>query len=566
LAAVGNSYLAEAIAYSRYAFTQWHREPSAPSYGCFDRQYWGWKKKDLPDAALQQAIALILRLADHTGETRSLPPLLDAYVSFMRRIQRTDGSFDQIYPYEKAPGVVHDILSSLIFLWRSPLLSQPSRLDLEGVMARAVDYALRSDEKHGEIANHFAHYAWELINYGETFANEAAQAGGRRYLDRTLALFNGREGWFREYDGADAGYQSRCIAFLSRVAEQTGDEQVWSVLGRAGGFLDRMTMPDGSFHPMLGVRSTALTYVSGFERLALRFPELARLADRVHAAWAVGRSLTPGLLDFENGLRIADDAYDAAELRERRLVLGDRGRMAADDALAAFDLPEAGLSRRCVEAGSATRTIHVATRLGGVVIVHDCQSDEEARLAFEDSGYLVELSDGSRWVMRHAGSGAQINVGDSEISLEAGFVRALHEDMSSLQLLLLRSLNLTVLRSQFVGDLFKKLVVRRLISGRQHLPLSCRRRIAIEAGRVVLEDRFGIPSSVAARLKGARLLRCRRAIANHMASSRYFQPQEMELQQPWTEELPVELVDGLTVRREVPAADSAAQIPSISRA
>lgn len=558
-----NAYRGHAVSYSLFAMGQWHREPSAPSYGCFDRQYWGWKKKDLPDAALQQAIALVLRLADHTGETGSLPPLLDAYVAFMRRIQRADGSFDQIYPYEKAPGVVHDILSSLILLWRSPLLSQPSRLDLEGVMARAVKYALQSDEKHGEIANHFAHYAWELTHYGETFGNSAALAGGRRYLDRTLALFNDREGWFREYDGADAGYQSRCVAFLSRVAELTGDEQLWPVLGQAGGFLGRMAMPDGSFHPMLGVRSTALTYVSGFERLALRFPELAWLADRVHAAWAAGRALTPGLLDFENGLRIADDAFDAADLRARRLAPGDRGRMAADDAPGAFDLPDAGLSCRHVDTGVAARTIHVATRLGGVVVVHDCRPGHESGLSFEDSGYLVELADSSRWVMRHAGSGDGMSVGDSEISLEARFVRALHEDMSPSQLLLLRSLNLTVLRSQFVGDLFKKLVVRRLISGRRHLPLSCRRRISIEAGRVVVEDIFVVPASLAGRLKGARLLRCRRAIANHMASSRYFQPQEMELRQPWTEEVPAEVVDGLTLRREVPAAAAAARASSI---
>lgn len=552
-----NVYREEALRFARICFANWNRDPASPSCGCFDRQYWGWKKKDMPDATFQAAIVLVLRASDREGRTEALGGLLPHYVAFLEKIQHGNGSFDQIYPNERAPGVIHDMLSSLVWLSRWPHLPADLRDRLERIMERGVSYALSSDEKHGEIANHFAQYAWELINYGIAFGRADALAYGRRYLERTLALFRPEEGWFLEYDGADAGYQTRCVSFLARIAELTNDDALWDQLERAVTFLSEISMPDGSLHPMLGVRSTALAYVSGIERVAQRFPHLRPFADRMHESWRTGKTPTPTLLDFENGLRIADDGWEAAELRERRLAEAPKDKLPARDPaepehLVDFDLPQAGLLRRVTITPETKLVTYVGSRLGGTVVIYDCTTGSEPRLAFEDSGYLLKLSDGTRWVMRHAGSGEDPSSDDGSISLVASFAKALHEDLSPSQMLLLRTLNLTVLRSQFIGDIFKKLVVRRLISGRELFPLKCRRSISWSGNAIVIADRFEAGAGFAQRLKGARLFRCRRTIANHMASSRYFQPQELTLSQPWIEELSIDALDGRIVEQVVP--------------
>lgn len=548
-----NAYRDEALRVARISLSNWNRDPASPSCGCFDRSYWGWKKKDLPDATFQVGIRPVLRMAEAEGRVESLRAMIEPYIRFTESIQHGYGSFDQMYPHERAPGVVHDILSTLVWLWQSPYPNTGQKERLERIMQRGVHYALTADEKHGEIANHFAQYAWELINYGHAFGHAAAAERGRMYVERTLALFNSGEGWFLEYDGADAGYQTRCLNFLARIAELTGDEALWSTLRQAMGFFDRLVMPDGSLHPMLGVRSTALTYVSGFERVAARYPEFAATAERVHAGWLAARTPLPGSIDFENGLRIGDDAWDAAELRETRLA-GQKAQENSEGGrawAANFDLPDAGISRRARRSAGRRRATYVAPRLGGPVVVYDQPEAEPARLAYEDSGYLLRLADGSRWVMRHAGSGSDIRLSENEISLAASFTRALHEDMTPFQMIVLRTLNLTVLRSQWIGDLFKKLVVRRLISGKATLGVACHRRITFGDGKVTIEDRFDVPTRLGARLRGARLFRCRRTIANHMASSRYFQPQELECDQPWEEELPVESLDGRLISRTI---------------
>jgi hypothetical protein len=534
-----SAYFSDAMRVAQRSFASWHRDPAAPSFGCFDREYWGWKKKDLADCSLQYAVTLCIRYAEHRNETACLPDFLGGYVDFLARVQHADGSFDQSYCYEKAPGAVHNVLSALFAVRRSSYLSSDCRKLLEQVTRKAVAFTLQADETHGDIANHYAHYAFELIQAGKELDWPEATKRGRQYLDRTLALMNPAEGWLNEYDGADPGYQTRVIAYLTRIAALTGEERLWEASAKAARFIETLLMPDNSLHPMLGVRSTALIYPSGFERLAAHDGTFAGLADRVHAAWETGTALLPSMIDLENGIRIAEDAFDAADLRVER----GGGAPAEPAPLRAFDLAEAGLHAHLVPGGIA----YIGSKLGGVVVLygHD-------RLIAEDSGYLLKAGNGKlRWLVRRSGGGRIVESGERHMVIEASFVQSLHEDLSPPQMLLLRALNLTILRFQFVGDLFRKLVVRRLISGRRASGLVLRRKISWQ-NKLILEDR--ILANTGFRLpEGAKLFRCRRVTGNHMASSRYFTPSEVA-GTPWLEEMAPSAFSGSPIVRvmEVP--------------
>jgi hypothetical protein len=256
-------------------------------------------------------------------------------------------------------------------------------------------------------------------------------------------------------------------------------------------------------------------------------------------------------IDFENGLRIAEDAFEAAAIRKARLDGAET--IASQEALVRdFDFADAGLYRRIVPASStASRAIMFAPKLGGVIVVYD-RKPEGWQLAYEDSGYLLHLSDDTRWLVRRAGAGQVGVVGGSQLSVDAAFERALHEDLTPFKLLVLRFLNLTLLRSQWIGDLFKKIVVQRLISGHERFPLALKREVTIADLRVTVTDRFVSGPGLARRLVGARLYRCRRTIANHMASSRYFQPDDFAGAQKWLEPIPLEVLDGREISQQIP--------------
>jgi hypothetical protein len=522
----GDVYQQEFERVAEQALGRWNRDPASPSFGSFDRAYWGWKYKDFSDATSQYAISIVIPYACGLGRADGLVPLLEGFVRYCATIQHRDGSFDQCYPYEAAPGVVYDILSSLLEV-RGLLESSPVVRTLDDVIDRAVAFALRTDERHGEIANHFAQYAHELLHHSALTGDPRTGALGHAYVERTLHLFNPGEGWFREYDGPDPGYQTRTLRYLTKLAELLDDSTLWEVASKAATFVGLLLMPDNSIHPMLGARSTALAYASGFERLAARDPAFEPLADGIHEGWRSGAVPLPSRLDFSNAIRLGRDAWEAGQLRVARTPSKDAP--GETKAVAAATLPKAGLTilRR------PSSRLYVGHGLGGVVVAYARREGASWRLAYEDSGYLYRTKE-SAWLNRIPGAGTMLEQSASHVLLRAVFFEVLHEELTPPRLIALRTLNLSVLRSRVAGDLLRKVVVRRLMTRRRALPAMLVRRIELDGDALVITDTIeGLPAP-------GDLYRCRRVTGTHMASSRYFQPQELEsLPLGWIEAVPV---------------------------
>jgi len=518
-----NPYEREFRIVARQVLSAWNRDPGSPSYGSMDRPYWGWKYKDFSDSTMQYGLNLAIAYARRSGGLDAIRPWLDATVRYLGRIQWGDGSFDQCYPHEKSPGVFFDFLATLVDLHGSGLLSKAAALQLEGIIRRGVVFLLRTDEKHGEVANHIAQYGYELLHYAKAFSDAPAEARGREYVARTLSWFDKTEGWFREYHGLDAGYQTRTLRYLTKAGLLYPDLNLWPAVDKAMEFMDAIVMPDGTINPLLGCRSTALIYPYSFEVAARRDARFAPLAARIQKAWDEGLVPLPSSLDFGNAIRLGDDAREAADVVAAQpittpMVLAQPERL---------DFPNAGIFVR----RTPNRAVYVASGLGGAVVVYRRNPDGAWRLTGEDGGYLL-LEGGRRYVTRVPAAGRAKSVTDGEIAVEADFFLSLHEDLKTYQMVALRILNSTVLRVQWIGDLFRKIVVRRLMGNRVKASARLVRTVTLDGDAVAMKD-------VIEGATGATLHRTRRASGIHMASSRYFQPAEFESAPGgWEEEAP----------------------------
>ena len=103
-------YLERVMAELPRALTLLDRDPSSPSYGCFDRNYWHYRTQDFP-SGMYQELALPLAQAfavpwpgnRFLGEPR-LRELALAGVDFAARSAHADGSCDDYFPNERALG------------------------------------------------------------------------------------------------------------------------------------------------------------------------------------------------------------------------------------------------------------------------------------------------------------------------------------------------------------------------------------------------------------------------------------------------------------------------------
>jgi|GEM_PF-4959613 len=476
--------------------------------GSFDRYHWGWKKRDFPDATLAYAIVPLMKAATLFDEDES--ERLDQVVSNLLDLVHKDASFDQVYPFERHPKAALDITTVFALA-----LKKQDCPRLRSLYTRIMDYSLKREEGYGVICNHLAHHAYEYLVAAEILNEERFL---RKAEDLITVIFKNTvigEGWHLEYLGADPGYQTRSLRYLTKcLAYLKGDaalicEELCHI---SASFLDRVVLPDGTLYAAFGSRNTILLYPSGIEFMAIRNPSaFSSLAARVRRSIKNSLIIEPLALEFDNFIRIFDDFLDADDLV---------GLASQSDIQylrpKPFYLPEYGLE--CRHVGDLDVFVH--RRYGGAIAVYcgeKCLSRNAGLLIETDNGRFF----GSRNIVELAQSKSDLN----SIEISTYLFPSIHHEMTPVKHLILRLLNLTVLRFGFFADLFRGILVRQMVTGKKHKDHGELIRILrfeeSGNGKVEIED------CLSGLLNIKNVWRALNLNLFHMASSRYCYPIEL---------------------------------------
>jgi hypothetical protein len=375
-------------------------------------------------------------------------------IDFARRSAHKDGSCDDYYPFERALGAAVYSLHGMAEAYRIVGGDDP---DVVAFLARRARWVMSHGES-GVLANHHAIaaaalHATALVTGDDAFA-ASAQAKARETL-----LYQHDEGWFREYEGFDPGYQTVTVDFLARYWKASGDDEVLEGLERAVQLLETVQHPDGTFGGEYGARSSYHTQPHGLELLAPRFPAARRVADRFLNALAAGRRVKndddrlqghhvyPYLLAwlaFEAG----DRSPTQLQPEPSRTHLGACGVL-IDRRREAFLI--AGLSK------GAPFRIYRGTDL-----------------VANDSGVAIVTED-DRLFVSHLGHHAEVTDDGEAVTSTQRFAPARGELMTPFKLVVLRLVMLTV--GRWCRTFIRKLLQRRLISGKNTAPFTLARRI-----------------------------------------------------------------------------------------
>lgn len=496
----------------RRALSEQNRDPYAPAHGCFDRRFWAWKLVDYAEATFQRNVLLparALRQGADGAERAVLEGSVRAGLAFAAQAQHPDGSWDQAFPHEHSFGAAAFLLHPLLegYLAVREGADPAFRGTVEGMLRRGADFLCARGEEHGHIANHLAGAALSLARAG-AFLGEARYGARADALLASILAHQSPEGWFLEYLGADPGYQTLCVYYLAQLQDVRPSAELAGALARAVEFLAWFVHPDGSFGGEYGSRRTGVFYPGGVALLAARGNATA--AAIVHAmagSIARGRTVTLDNVDVAN----------LAPLSASYLLLLDQAPSIADDAPplprdreGAADFAAAGIHVR----STPRHYVVVGASNGGVVKVFG----RDGRVLVNDGGYAGQDARGGFVTTQGTGTGRATVSGD-EIVVDAPFVAMPRALPSPAQFLVLRPVNLTLMRSVGVGNAVKRALVRLLISGGKALPLTLRRTVRLEGDTVRVSDVVRAP-----RRTRLRALACGRPFVGiHMASARYYE-------------------------------------------
>ena len=247
------------------------RSPFSKSFGCFDRYYWHFKMKDFPSASYQMGVEFLARLWKDSHKDNSfykkecLLEWIQASFEYTCSIQNKDGSFDEWYPNERGwAGPTSYIIHSLAEAYK--LTEKEWNEDLKNKFKACFYKAFQFlvQQKEGAaLANHSALFLLSLYEIFQITGEKQVENYFKSFLQDFKKLIC-EEGWSREYDGVDFGYNLATLSFLARLYQFYPSAFLKEYAEKSLSFLSYFFYPDGSFGG-LGSRETVHLYPYAFK-------------------------------------------------------------------------------------------------------------------------------------------------------------------------------------------------------------------------------------------------------------------------------------------------------------
>lgn len=498
----------------RHLLSEINRDPASPTYGCFDRRYWAWKLADFPEATYQRNLANLawyMRNCGDDAEPVTIRETIIAGLLFTARIQHRDGSFDQAYPFERSFGATGFLLPDLIKAYKAvkKYSGEIEKSRIEDSLKRSAGFLCRSAERHGLISNHLAGASLGLLMAADLFNQSNFKDHAQQLLD--LVLMNqSPEGWFPEYGGADPGYQTLCVHYLAQIYRLLPSAELKSTLIRSLDFLQYFVHPDGSFGGEYGSRRTEVYYPGGIAHLSMDFP----IASAIHGYMkkSIENLTTVTLVDIDLG--------NMAPLLSSTLLSMEATQENDADLYMPFERDEQARVFR--DAGIAIRGTNryyaiLGASNGGVLKVFDKRSK---KIAYDDCGALVEFDSGKQASTQFTNIKNRLKEVENRIICDTSFYRVTQSQPTPWNILVLRCMNLTVMRFSFLNEWIKKMLVDLLVKPARPIPLRREREVGFQKDEVLIRDSFYRTSNI-------KIEKMRQGIkfnSIHMASSRYYSP------------------------------------------
>lgn len=495
---------------------------SSKSYGMGDRYFWAWGLIDFGNGTFQGASHGLSRLWRHglwpyATSKEYFIKKIDAMFVGAENLTRPDGSLEEAFPNEGSfcvtALVAFDLLNTLDLLNEDIDVTTKERW--QAIVQPLIGYLLKTDETHAIISNHLATAVAALVRWHFLTQELIVEKRAQQLLEVMLS-HQSAEGWFKEYEGADPGYQSLCTYYLADVHSVRPDWHLLEPLRKSIQFLWHFAHPDGSFGGIYGSRCTRFYYPAGILALATEIDEAASLAAFMANSIAKQCVVSLQAMDEPNLIPMFNSYCWAATLAKKI----DSSHM-----IATLELPalltgsyrkyykQAGL---IIDRGQRHYSV-ISIHKGGVV-----SHFVDKKQFVYDTGVVVKNNKGLLGSTQTYSSSNSIEwVDDQTLILESSISEMPKQLPNPWKFLALRLLCVSVFRIAPLREWVKQQLVRLLITGTKFWPVQNQRLIKLGM-ELSIEDKLTLPN-------GYKQVNDNNVfIPIHMASQGYWQVQDEE--------------------------------------
>ena len=517
-----NLYLEEIIKNLPRILSLIDNDKTSRGYGLGDRYYWAWGLTDFGNGTYQ-GIANGLSHLWVSG----LWPFQSSFNTFAERINslflgakkltRKDGSLEEAFPNEGSycvtALVAFDLLVTIDLL--DQLIDQKKKQEWISIVEPLVQFLIKKNETHAFISNHLATAAAALFRWYELTNQDSGVVTKGEFLVSSILKNQSKEGWFKEYTGADPGYQTLCTYYLADLHLNQKHLNLLNPLSKSLQFLWHFAHPDGSFGGYYGSRSTRFYNPGGILALREEIPEAQALSSFMIRSIKESRVVTLSCMDEPNLVPMFNSFAWSASLvknfsankesfpKDLNLPCNDRNPLRKN-------FSDAGL---LVDRGAEYYSI-INYKKGGVV-----QHFVDYKLELLDTGAVFKSSQGKFGSNQNFDPKSTFEMTENKFAIYNQVTEMPKKLPSPLQFLFLRLCCITIFRSSIIREFTKSFLVKYLITKPKAWPVWNEREIVFGKDLVV-EDRHQ-------EVKGFTKLESPKPfVPFHMASKGYWQVQD----------------------------------------
>ena len=457
-------YLDQILTRIPQILSQIDREPFSSTYGSGDRVYWCWKFTDFPGARFQENIFTLswLYTADSFENpwkgNKNILDMIQAGLIYWSKIQVSDGSFNEAYPFEHslaATAFTAFYLTEGFDLVKNDL-DEDTKKSFLNTLNRACKWLCRNDEKHGVLSNHLAAAAAGLYNAGQLLENTKFTERAWYFVKRIYS-HQSSEGWYEEYGGADIGYQTHASFYLARIWQKSGDEELLASLKKANGFLKYFIHPDGSLGGEYASRNTMFYYPAAYEMLGNACSDAASIA--FFQRGNVEKQKTVGLeqMDAYNLFPVLNNYIFAYENCTPEKISEPIDPLPIEQT-GSWDFEDAGL----IAKSNVNYYAVIGGKKGGVIRIWDKKTN---KLDWQSSGYVFQR--GKKWFSNQAQGLSSYSINENDIKIEAPFVAINQKIFTPWMFMIFRMFTLTTGRIPALAYTIKDLLVKVLVRNKK---------------------------------------------------------------------------------------------------
>lgn len=495
-------------------------DASSKSYGLGDRYHWAWGLIDFPNATFQGAVHGFARLWvaglwPYKSDAELFLQRIDSIICATANITRHDGSLEEAFPNEGSycvtALVAYDLICTIELLNDHVDSEKIDKWKI--IISPLIGYLVKADEEHAIISNHLATAAAALYRWNDLTGNRSAEAKANILLKRILR-HQSCEGWYKEYEGADPGYQSLCTYYLADINILRPGSLLEESLKRSVEFLTYFAHPDGSFGGIYGSRSTRFYCPAGIKALSATDMNAAKLAEFMEESILSQTVVSLVTIDEPNLVPFFNSYCWSAVLKEENDVPKSTSNTDAlpsnSDETFRRIFYEAGL---VLDKGKCHYS--VINFLKGGIVYHF----KGGKLSLINSGLCFTKRDGSIGSTQYFDAHREILIDDGEVIVDGRIVAMPKKLPNISQFIILRLMALTIFRNRFLREIVKKILVRYIITNKKYWPIKNKRKI-------LLGEDLNIIDQSTENKEFEKLEKITNFVPYHMASKGYWQIQD----------------------------------------